>query len=73
MKKRSVTINGHRTSITLEQEFWDELKTIARVQNMSMNQLVSHVDTKMTQSETQNLSSALRLYVLYTLKSNNQN
>jgi len=71
MKKRSVTISGHSTSITLEEEFWQELKTIAASQNVSINTLISQIDDiqkKDTATHGQNLSSALRLYVLRTLK-----
>lgn len=64
MKKRSVKIAGHATSITLEEEFWAELKTIAAVQNKSINTLVTEID----ETRSGNLSSALRLHVLKTLK-----
>jgi len=62
MSKRSVSIRGHRTSFSLEDEFWAQLKTIAKTRDMSVAQLVTQVDIGRTQQ--QNLSSALRLYVL---------
>lgn len=65
VKKRSVRINGHPTSITLEDAFWDELKAIAKRRKRSINDLLSEID------ETQmpaNLSSALRIYVLCDLQ-----
>jgi predicted DNA-binding ribbon-helix-helix protein len=62
--KRSVRIARHNTSISLESEFWDELKKIAMQDNLSLNQLVMRVDSK----REGNLSSALRLYVLKRLK-----
>lgn len=65
MKKRSVNILGHQTSITLEDEFWDELKGIARSKNISMNMLIAQIDA---QKRSKNLSSALRLFVLGELK-----
>jgi predicted DNA-binding ribbon-helix-helix protein len=64
LQKRSVRIARHSTSISLEVEFWDELKRLASEQGLSLNQLVASIDT----GRTGNLSSALRLYVLRTLK-----
>ncbi len=62
MLKKSVLIAGqHQTSISLEEEFFYELKNIAEQQNLSFNQLVTKVDSERT---GENLSSALRLYVL---------
>jgi len=66
MKKRSITIAGHRTSITLEEPFWLELKAIATRNNQGLSALVSQIDA--TRDLTINLSSALRLYVLAQLK-----
>ncbi len=65
MRKRSVLIAGHATSVSLEDEFWSELKYMASAQKMSLNELVSAIDAQ----KTGNLSSALRLYVLKNLKS----
>jgi len=62
--KRSVRIANHSTSISLEPEFWDELKRLASGDNLSLNQLIAQIDA----SRTGNLSSALRLYVLKCLK-----
>ena len=62
--KRSVLISGHRTSISLEGIFWRELKDIARLHNMSVNQLVAEID----ETRTGNLSSALRVFVLEETK-----
>lgn len=61
MKKHSVHIAGHPTSITLENEFWDELKSIAARDGRSVNQLVTAIDA--TRGE-RNLSSAIRVYIL---------
>lgn len=66
MKKRSVTIAGHQTSITLEEEFWQELKILAVERKQSMNELVTEIDR--TRDLSVNLSSALRLFVLAALK-----
>jgi predicted DNA-binding ribbon-helix-helix protein len=64
MKKRSVRISGHVTSISLEEEFWVELKKIAMRKKLSMNALIAKIDA----TRKGNLSSALRLYVLHKLK-----
>ena len=62
--KRSVRIAGHRTSVSLEAEFWEELKQIATQRGLSLNQLVGQVDAR----RKGNLSSSLRLLVLQVLK-----
>lgn len=63
--KRSVRIARHSTSLSLEAEFWDELKRLAGARKLSLNQLVTKID----KDRAGNLSSALRLYVLHELKS----
>jgi len=64
MKKHSVKVAGHATSITLEKEFWTELKAIAARDKKSINTLVTEID----ETRSGNLSSALRLHVLKDLK-----
>ena len=59
MKKRSVVISGHRTSVSLENAFWYALKEIATRNEQTVNQLVSEIDD----GRTGNLSSAIRVYV----------
>lgn len=59
--KRSVTINGHATSVSLEQPFWDALSRLAENQEKSLSALIAEIDNLATGG---NLSSALRLYVL---------
>lgn len=61
MKKRSIKISGHSTSITLEEEFWVALQEIVIEQKTSMNALISEIDQR---RENDNLSSAIRLYIL---------
>jgi predicted DNA-binding ribbon-helix-helix protein len=70
MRKRSVTIDGHRTSISLEDAFWVELSAIARERGLSLNAVVAEIDRGRAGPEgtSGNLSSALRLYVLDELK-----
>ena len=62
-KKRSLIINGHNTSVSLENLFWDELKNIAKEQDLSINQLVARVDINRN-LETCGLATALREFVL---------
>lgn len=62
--KRSVTLSGHRTSISLEPEFWAALKRIAADRGRTLGALVAEIDT----ARTGNLSSALRVFVLCELE-----
>ncbi len=64
MKKRSVLIAGHRTSVSLEDAFWRELARLAEHRGVSVNQLIAEVDA----SREANLSSALRVFVLESVK-----
>ncbi len=66
MRKRSVTIDGHHTSLSLEDAFWDELAAIAEARGLSLNGLVAEIDH--ARAAPGNLSSALRLYVLDSLR-----
>src|SRR5262252_1382893 len=59
--KRSIVIGGHKTSVSLEDAFWTGLKHVARVQRVTLSELISKIDSTREQS---NLSSALRLFVL---------
>lgn len=67
MKKRSMTIAGHRTSLSLEDGFWTELKRIADARGQSLNAMVTQIDND--RDLRVNLCSALRLFVLETVKS----
>ena len=64
MKKRSVSIRGHRTSLSLEDGFWEELARIAELRGKSVAGLIAEIDN----SRSGGLSSAVRLFVLDTLK-----
>ena len=64
MKKRSVTLQGHPTSITLEDEFWTILKDIARQKDVSVAALINEIDETRLKTPTGGLSSAIRVYVL---------
>lgn len=64
MKKRSVTLQGHPTSITLEDEFWTILKQIAETKNQSIASLIDEIDERRLEKLSGGLSSAIRIYVL---------
>ncbi len=59
--KRSIVIAGHKTSVSLEDAFWDSLKEIAAVRDETLSDVVAGIDGARSQG---NLSSAIRLYVL---------
>ena len=59
--KRSVTIDRHRTSISLEEPFWDALSGIAEAEGKSLAALIREIDKS---RGDENLSAAIRLYVL---------
>jgi predicted DNA-binding ribbon-helix-helix protein len=59
--KRSIVIAGHKTSVSLEDAFWDALKDIAGDRDMTLSDLVAGIDN---QRRHGNLSSAIRLFVL---------
>ncbi|MEM9838543.1 MAG: ribbon-helix-helix domain-containing protein [Pseudomonadota bacterium] len=62
-----MSLRGHRTSIALEQAFWDELVALAACRNSSLASLVAEVDSARGPEEP--LASSLRLYVLGILRS----
>ena len=64
--KHSVTLKGHRTSVSLEDEFWDEFRALASEKSMPINALVSEIDAD--RGLDMGLASAIRLYVLRALK-----
>jgi predicted DNA-binding ribbon-helix-helix protein len=64
--KHSVTLKGHRTSISLEDAFWRELRRIAREKSMPINALISEVDV--SRGAETGLASALRVFVLEEVK-----
>ena len=60
VRKRSVTIAGHRTSFSLEEAFWQALKDQARAEALSLAALIEKID----RDRRTNLSSAVRVYLL---------
>ena len=59
--KRSIVIAGHKTSVSLEDAFWSDLKNIARAQQATLSNTVAQIDKARQHG---NLSSAIRLFVL---------
>ncbi|HEM47104.1 MAG TPA: aryl-sulfate sulfotransferase [Alphaproteobacteria bacterium] len=64
LRKHSVMIAGHRTSVSLEDAFWHVLRRIARQRGESVGRLIASIDRE----RTGNLSSALRVFVLEQLQ-----
>jgi predicted DNA-binding ribbon-helix-helix protein len=65
--KRSIVIAGHKTSVSLEDAFWQGLKEIAQSRRMTLSDLVSTIDSDRQHG---NLSSAIRLFVLDHYRAN---
>lgn len=59
--KRSIVVAGHKTSVSLEEAFWNGMKEISGQRDMTLSELVGEIDKNRQQG---NLSSAIRLFVL---------
>ena len=59
--KRSVVIGGHKTSVSLEEPFWTEVRSIAEAEQITVSNLLRRIDRERSNA---NLSSAIRVYVL---------
>ena len=64
IRKRSVIVSGHRTSVSLEEVFWETLAELATERRISINHLVTEIDRE----NPSNLSSAIRIHVLQTFR-----
>ena len=64
LEKRSVTVAGHRTSVSLEAPFWTALREIAATRGLAVSALIAEID----RGRSGNLSSAIRLFVLASLR-----
>lgn len=64
-QKRSLTLHGHRTSVSLETAFWDEFRAIAAARDVPLNRLAAEIDDNRGDI---GLASAIRLFVLVQLK-----
>jgi predicted DNA-binding ribbon-helix-helix protein len=67
--KRSLSIAGHRTSLSLEAAFWRALESVAAARGLSLSALVAHVDAGRGEA---NLSSALRVFALESASASSQ-
>ena len=65
-KKRSLTLRGHRTSVSLEDEFWEVFRDIAAAEERSINELAAQIDVE--RGTDLGLASAIRLFVLRHLR-----
>jgi len=63
--KHSLTLKGHRTSVSLEAEFWDAFQSLARARGISLNEMAAEVDAG--RSGDVGLASAIRVWVLRAL------
>ena len=69
IRRYSVTLHGHRTSISLEPEFWTLLKQVAEQDELSLAALIQNIDDERLNARLPSgLSSALRVYLLQYLQ-----
>ncbi len=61
-KKRSLTLNGHRTSVSLEEPFWNYFRKLASQKNISINTLASDIDYR--REPTVGLATSIRIFCL---------
>lgn len=61
VRKRSVVINGRRTSVSLEDRFWDSLRTITKAEGLTIEAFISRINDA---RDTKNLSSGIRIAIL---------
>ena len=64
-QKRSLALRGHRTSVSLETEFWDEFRRLALARNLSLNELAAQIDAG---RDDIGLASAIRVFILQALR-----
>ena len=64
--KRSVTINKHRTSLSLESEFWEAIEIISKIKNCSIESLITNIDLNRKTS----LASSTRVFLLQFFRNN---
>ncbi len=69
MRKRSITLKGHRTSVALEEEFWAALEAFAEADNRTLPALINQIDrSRLKLTPAPGLASAIRVYVLKRLQ-----
>jgi predicted DNA-binding ribbon-helix-helix protein len=67
--KRSIVVGGHKTSVSLEDAFWSAIREIAHAEGRAMSTLIADIDKTRGQN---NLSSAIRVFVLNYVRSNRE-
>jgi predicted DNA-binding ribbon-helix-helix protein len=65
-RKHSLTLRGHRTSVSLEDDFWTELQRLAAAEDISVNELITRIDA--ARGVSAGLASAIRVHVLAAIK-----
>jgi predicted DNA-binding ribbon-helix-helix protein len=66
-RKHSLTLRGHRTSVSLEDEFWEEVRRLAEMDGKSVNELIAEIDA--ARGVKSGLASAIRVFVLDRIRS----
>jgi predicted DNA-binding ribbon-helix-helix protein len=64
--KHSLTLRGHRTSVSLEPEFWEAFRTAAAARGVPLNELAAEIDSN--RAPDTGLASAIRVYILRRLQ-----
>jgi predicted DNA-binding ribbon-helix-helix protein len=64
LRKRSIILDRHKTSVSLETAFWDEVKRIADAQSVQVGHLIAAIDSERRERQHTNLSSVIPLFVL---------
>ncbi len=70
IKKRSLSIRGHRTSVSMEDAFWDALVDCSKRAGLSQAEMVARIDAERAPDE--NLSSAIRVFLLKDLQADRE-
>ena len=70
--KRTIVLNRHKTSVSVEPAFWEALRAIAAAQGATISQLIAAIDSERRERQYPNLSSAIRLFVLNYYRSRMQ-
>ena len=64
VRRRTIDLDGHKTTVSVEDAFWDGLKEIAAARGTTVGQLMAAIDSERREHQLPNLSSAIRLFVL---------
>jgi predicted DNA-binding ribbon-helix-helix protein len=72
LRKRHIILDGHKTSVGIEDAFWTAFKEIAAAQGTSVSQLIATIESERHERHHTNLSSAIRLFVLDYYRKQNE-